>query len=95
MHQQLAGNGPKLRNTAMPPESLALRQGETLPLPSETLKIEDNPWLCCLNEVGVRTTVSKVEPGKRPTGSFLELGTGTKQAQEHRVGLTWKHASEL
>ena len=62
MHQQLAGNGPKLRNTAMALESLALRQGETLPLPSETLKIEDSPGLYCLNKVEVKETVYGVEP---------------------------------
>lgn len=51
MHQQLAENSPKLRGTAMPLESLASRLGEILHLPSDNLKAEDSPWLCCLNEV--------------------------------------------
>lgn len=52
MYQQLAENSPKLRGTAMLLESLASRLGETQHLPSDNLKTEDNPWLCCLNEVG-------------------------------------------
>lgn len=94
MHQQLAGNGPKLRNTAMPLESLALRQGETLPLPSETLKIEDSPWLCCLNQVGVRATVSRVEPGTETYWILSRIGYWEQAGPRTRVGLTWNHVSE-
>lgn len=64
MHQQLAENSPKLRGTAMPLESLVSRLGEILDLPSDNLKTEGSPWLCCLNEVRSEGARHRVEPGK-------------------------------